>query len=556
MIGCSIVLSLITFAVDALAAPKAPGPRWVTLLEAPNPPICAPNVGANSGETTAAMEDGVLRITDASATGMLMYRMRWNADATGGTELEARVKLVKASAGPCGQCLDFADGVHEDSLSFYPDHIGLWFAKLDYAMDTTAEFHTYRVAIRGEDVQVFVDGKQVIDGKGKFSYPAEGRRNAVQFGAGSPRDTGEALWQLMRYQIREVKPMKIVPPIVPGLEVQVGETVVIQHDGWYPSAFRFADGRIAVSAGSFLPSAGRWSTDGGKTWQDGPASPANAAIELKNGEVISLGFWSKKRPEGNYSLEQRRSLDGWKTFIVEQSEVDVPLSVPCGGDGGPDEVNQGFLMDHGVLRLRNGDLMATMYGNYAGDTAKSEGYGDPGFIKYRTIVVFSSDKGRTWGRPVTVGYDPKIGQEGLCEADLARAANGDILCVMRSGGRPGIPPTPLYVSRSRDEGQTWSAPEPAADKGVWPNLCVLKNGIVVCTYGRPGNELVFSDDDGKTWKGAFAYGEGAWGATSSYNSVIPVGPDKALVVYDRTAAGENGLEMRDVVGTFVTVRRK
>ncbi|MBI3923522.1 MAG: exo-alpha-sialidase [Armatimonadetes bacterium] len=422
-------------------------------------------------------------------------------------------------------------------------------------MDTTAEFHTYRVAIRGEDVQVFVDGKLAIDGKGKFKQAAEGQRNAVQFGAGSSGDTGEGLWQLMRSQVREVKPMKILPPKVPGLKVQVGKTVVIQPGGSYTATFRFADGRIAVVAGD-LPNAGRWSTDGGRTWQDGPRSPANAAIELENGEVVSLAFATKKLPEGNYSLEQRRSLDGWETFTVEQSVLDIPLSVPCGGDGGPEEVNQGFLMDHGVLRLKNGDIMATMYGNYAGDTARSEGYGEPGFVKYRTIVVFSSDKGKTWGRPVTVGYDPKIGQEGLCEADLARAANGDILCVMRSGGWPGIPPTPLYVSRSSDEGQTWTAPAPIADKGVWPTLCVLQNGIVVCTYGRPGNELVFSDDDGKTWKGAFAYGDGAWDKTSSYNSVVAVGPDKALVVYDRTTTGENGLEMRDVVGTFFTVRGK
>jgi hypothetical protein len=541
-------LSVVAVAGGVLAAAAASEPRWVTLLEAPNPPLCAPNSGANAGETTAVMADGALRITDASTKDLLMYTAGWNADPAGGTELEARLKLVKASAGPCGQCLDFADGVHEDSLSFYPDRIGLWYAKLDYAMDTTAAFHTYRVALRGEDVQVFVDGKLVIDGKGKFVQPAGGQRNTVQFGAGASADTGEALWQLMRFQVREMKPMQIVPPQVPGLEVQVGETVMIQQGGWYTPTFRFADGRIAAGK--------RWSTDGGRSWQDGPLGPANAALELENGEVVGLNFATKKRADGKYSLVQRRSLDGWKTSAEEESVLDVPLSVPCGGDAGPDEVNQGFLMDHGVIRLKNGDLMATMYGNYAGDTARSEGYGEPGFIKYRTIVVFSSDRGKTWGKPVTAGYDPKIGQEGLCEAGLARAANGDILCVMRSGGRPGIPPTPLYVSRSGDEGQTWSAPEQIADKGVWPNLCVLENGIVVCTYGRPGNELVFSDDDGKTWKGAFAYGVGTWGQTSSYNSVVPVGPDTALVVYDRTMTGANGLEQRDTVGTFFTVRRK
>ncbi|NUQ66360.1 MAG: exo-alpha-sialidase [Pirellulales bacterium] len=551
-----IATSALLLAGNDRAAAGSPEPHWVTLLEAPRAPVCEPNVGANSEDTTAVMENGSLRITDTSATRMLMYRARWNADPNGTTELEARVKLIRSADGPCGQCLDFADGIHEDSVSFYSDRIALWFAKLDYPMNTTDDFHAYRVCIRGTDVQVFVDGKLAIDGKGKFVHPAEDGRNAVQFGAGSPRDTGEALWQSMRFQMRKAKPSKIEAPQIPGLDVQVGETVLIQRGQWYPSAFRFADGRIVVSPGSFLPATGRWSTDGGRTWQDGPPGPANAAIELDGGEVVSLGFWTRKRPDGKYSLNQRRSTDGWKTFAEEQSVLDIPLSVPCGGDGGPDEVNQGFLMDHGVIRLKSGKLMAAMYGNYKGDTAKSEGYGEPGFIKYRTIVVFSSDKGKTWGNPIAAGYDAKIGQEGLCEAGLARASNGDILCVMRSGGRPGIPPTPLYVCRSSDEGQTWSKPAPAADKGVWPNLCVLDNGIVVCTYGRPGNELVFSDDNGQTWKGAFAYGQGTWGTTSSYNSVVPVGPDTVLVVYDRTAPAENGIDVRDIVGTFFTVRRK
>jgi hypothetical protein len=551
-----LVFCLALFVGSALAGAAAPEPRWVSILEAPRPPLCEPTVGTNGGDTTAVMENGVLRLTDRSAQKMLTYLAHWNADPEGATELEGRLKLIQAAEGPCGQCLDFADGVHEDSLSFHPDRIALWFAKLEYRMNTTDDSHTYRVRMAGSDVQVFVDGELAIDGQGKLTQPAEGGRNAVQFGAGSPRDTGEALWETMRFQMRRAEPVKIEVPQVPGLDVQVGETVMIKPGAWYPCAFRFADGRLAVGSGSFLPQTGRWSEDGGRTWQDGPASPANAAVELDGGEVVSLGFWTKRRPDGRYSLEQRRSLDGWRTFTEETSVLDIPLSVPCGGDGGPDEVNAGFLMDHGIIRLRNGNLMATMYGNYKGDTARSEGYGEPGFVKYRTIVVSSSDGGRTWADPITVGYDPKIGQEGLCEAALARAANGEVICVMRSGGRPGIPPTPLYVARSADEGQTWSGPEPVADKGVWPNLCVLGNGVLVCTYGRPGNELVFSDDNGKTWKGAFAYGRGTWGLTSSYNSVVPVGPDTVLVVYDRTAPAENGLDTRDIVGTFFTVRRR
>ncbi len=336
---------------------------------------------------------------------------------------------------------------------------------------------------------------------------------------------------------------------MPGLEVVVGETVVIQPDGWYPVAFQFADGRISVGSGNYNPKAGKWSTDGGRTWRDGPAPPDEASIELGNGEVLSLGFHTKKQPDGKYSLTQRRSLDGWKTFAEETSVIDIPHSVPCGGDG--PETNEGFLMDHAILKLKDGRLMATMYGNYDEDAVIAEDYpAEWHFMKYRTIAVFSADKGKTWGDPVTVATAPGISQEGLCEADLIRLADGDILCAMRSGGKPGRS-TPCYLARSTDEGKTWSKPILILDRGVWPNLLAMSNGIVVCTTGRDGNWLTFSKDNGRTFLNWFCfYNGGAYPSTSSYNSIFEVAPNKIMVIYDRTPANGQGHE---IVGTFFTI---
>src|SRR5262249_24105865 len=161
--------------------------------------------------------------------------------------------------------------------------------------------------------------------------------------------------------------------------------------------------------------------------------------------------------DGRYTLSQRRSLDNWKTILNETALLDTPLATTTGGDDG--KQTEGMLMHHGLLRLRNGDLMATLYGNYKGDHIPAEGYPEAlHMFKCRTVVVFSSDNGRTWGGPVTVGYDrqlargadpdssvhttataPAVTQEGFNEADLTSAANGDIICAMRSGGRIGIP---------------------------------------------------------------------------------------------------------------------
>ena len=546
-----VVLSLPSANLDPVA--RADEPTWTSLFDGKSPPAAAPGGTLPLEDNSATFQDGVLHLVDRSTApgSTLLYKSLWNADPGGVSECEAEVKLIAASEGPCGMCLDVADGVHEDYLSLYPNGIGLWRAGLKYEMDTTSQFHTYRVRIAGSDIQAFVDGTMVIDGKGKFLYPAENGRNECQFGAGSSPAAGEALWRSMRLQIRRLAETRIAVPEIPGLDVEPGPTVVIQPNATYAAVFQFCDGRISVGPGSYHPASGKWSHDGGRTWQDGLAPPNNASIELGSGEILSLGFWTKKRPDGRYTLDQKRSLDGWKTVSAETGVFDIPRSVPCGGDAA--ETNDGFLMDHAVMRLADGRLMAAMYGNYDEDQTPADDYpASYHFNKYRTIVVFSSDKGKTWGDPVAVAKNPKRGQEGYCEASLARRASGEILCAMRSGGSFGKF-TPCYISRSADEGQTWSEPQAILDRGVWPNLCVMPSGVIVCTTGRPGNWLVFSQDDGKTWQDGFCFYEGP---TSSYNTVLQTGPDTVLVIYDRQAVSEQGVPRREIVGTPFKVKRR
>ena len=119
-----------------------------------------------------------------------------------------------------------------------------------------------------------------------------------------------------------------------------------------------------------------------------------------------------------------------------------------------------------------------------------------GAKKYRGWVCVSHDRGRTWEYLSTVTADPALGTEGCNEMDLVRPANGDLLCLFRTGGSPAAP-SPLYQCRSTDDGTTWGPPQRVADRGVWPNACRLASGVLVCAYGRPGNWLAFSLDDGR-----------------------------------------------------------
>jgi hypothetical protein len=370
------------------------------------------------------------------------------------------------------------------------------------------------------------------------------------------------------------QPLEFIIPSIDGIDVITGESVPIPGPE-SAVAFQFQDGRIVVGQGD----KSMWSYDGGHTWQKGPAGPSEkVAIDLGQGEILSISRNSKRRSDGKFTLRQKRSTDNWKTVMKEESVLDIPKSSSTMTGGG--DLIDGFLSHHGILQMAGGNLIGTMYGNYEGDVLLCDGYPpELNQRKYRTVVVFSTDRGHSWGNPVTVAYDrmlgrgipddhplaklglpdetvkptaevPAITQEGFREADLVQAPNGDLLCVMRSGGRNGgaavLFPTPLYCSRSGDGGHSWSPPAQIADRGVCPNLVTLDNGIIVCTYSRPGNWLILSDDNGKSWKGAFQFGN-----SRAYNYILQVAPE-TVQVYHETKTPEGTL----VRGTFFTIRKR
>ena len=93
---------------------------------------------------------------------------------------------------------------------------------------------------------------------------------------------------------------------------------------------------------------------------------------------------------------------------------------------------------------------------------------------------------------------------------MAVLANGDILCVMRTGPR-----SPMYQARSRDGGHTWSEPRSIGWPGVKPCLRLLQNGVLACSagrgmYGQPQiTHAMFSlDGTGETWEYPFAFHTG------------------------------------------------
>lgn len=153
---------------------------------------------------------------------------------------------------------------------------------------------------------------------------------------------------------------------------------------------------------------------------------------------------------------------------------------------------------------------------------------------YRTVLVASEDGGTTWRFVVTIAEflnEFRIPGDGFCEPALAVVADGSLLCVMRRGG--GLP---LAQCRSWDGGRTWSKPEMLAGHGVDPDLFLMSNGKLACTFGRPGLHLMFSPDGaGYAWGYRTVIGE--W-PSSTYMGIAEVSPGELLLVYDRGPEGE------------------
>ncbi|NLF68328.1 MAG: hypothetical protein GX575_04650 [Candidatus Anammoximicrobium sp.] len=145
-----------------------------------------------SPRTEEELIDGALRIADRGESGgdYLYYRYAWGADPQGETVAEARVKVISGSS-----FLIVSNGVGGERLGLWPDRIELFHNRQrQFKMDTTDDFHVYRMELKGPDLKVYVDGELRIDAPGAMGPRGGSTSNDVAFGAANSGMMGEACW--------------------------------------------------------------------------------------------------------------------------------------------------------------------------------------------------------------------------------------------------------------------------------------------------------------------------------------------------------------------------
>ncbi len=310
-----------------------------------------------------------------------------------------------------------------------------------------------------------------------------------------------------------------VAPDNPTVETQ------LEHDRFLRPGTHFSD-FCRLRDGSVL-AAGYITRDGGITWErlaDGSSLPA--PLQLRDGTLMGCVFHTEPiqgRP-GYFAGKLCRSERAGDRVKVTACEVHVPRAT--GGIG--HAAVKGPLFWRSAVEMPDGTLVAPMYGWFEGD--QSPVPGQAGSFYYRTWLVTSADGGEHWEYVSTIGYDPTIGTEGYCEPVLRLLPNGELLCLLRTGGnnRPYHQDNPLCVTRSDDGGKTWQEPQRTGFEGVAPDLVVMADGTLACSTGRPGAWVLFSTDNGHTWGDPVSLDAERY---SGYTAICEVEPGVLLVGY-------------------------
>lgn len=339
------------------------------------------------------------------------------------------------------------------------------------------------------------------------------------------------------------------------LQITIGKPTLLDPEK-YQNAACVAVSRTGVLAAFYPkpPKHYRTSDDGGVTWgapRDSPPQLAGGApnIGLREGGVLMAltpGIWWRGEAEFHVSRMDGGFKNGWFSlhstfawfnddftkYAVAPVQVYLPDAVTTKQIHLP--TSSWPIFDKGkILQLSNGDLLAPMYGVFNGDT------------KSRAILSCSTDQGHTWRYYATIAYEPTDphpelpGQyEGPCEPSIALLPTGKMLCVMRTqySHLPGEY-RPLSISWSDDLGKTWTTPIATHPHlmNISPTLAVLDNGVVACQYGRPGFHVVFSINDGQTWRDRISFSNLPEPHITGQFDMVKSGPNQLVAIGNDSA---------------------
>lgn len=371
-------------------------------------------------------------------------------------------------------------------------------------------------------------------------------------------------------------------------KVSFGEPTVVsvadREYGWgffqFPGLFISDEGDIVAQwqmASDHAESYGKGgvsyaiSEDTGRSWTQTEKEPIGGGVRVNSDEFIrihtpesipitnlqlpkpiatvrenygrTLRYWKVEQlPSELRGVYLQRRTTGSNNWVVEHNEVFEPNMVRYSD-------NDVFpVVWWGSMKLRDDGLVIA--GIYPGFTWAN------GSVPTSDVPFYiSHNGGRSWSLIGRIPYcydpikDPSGGKRtafGYTEPTFEVLQDGSYLCVMRT--TDGLGNSPMYISRSVDQGKNWDKPVAFTKNGVLPKLRQLANGVLVLASGRPGLQLrIALDEQGSEWSDPFEMlpwvdGVHENNLSCGYPDILPTGQDKFLLIYSdfryKTASGE------------------
>ena len=479
-----------------------------------------------NGKPITNIDSGALHLADNSAD-FGNYRAAWKAAPQQEIVVEAKVKVASVTGSVKGKTasslwpwrdgapvgLLVCDGQHQEGLVLFTAQAAS-FTDRFIPMDTTNAFHTYRLVIRGTDMSIWVDGVQKVEGQGAFWQAASSPDPFIQFGSTAKTATGSASWASVRLGVRrpaqqpKAAPLKVTigqPWDIPRSDVRqtrpylydLGKRLLMMSVAQGPDAFYEPYGLLK-------------SIDAGKSWQpiaglDKMDTTPLPVLRRPDGSILAVSRWTRTQPDGSV-VGKTVHLDADATkFTMIDNRIVLPKQYTNESDG--DQI----ICERHIWNDEDGGATMVLWSRKR--VKRADGRNDTVRMSH---LMRSTDNGKTWNYFSTIGPGGEPAVACLSATEQTAVIRGDRDSRMKQ----------VF---SHDAGKTWSAPVALEVGKVAPDLVLMTNGVLACSYGRPASCLMLSVDGGKSWCSHHVVSDKVG---FNYTSIREISPGRLLYVHD------------------------
>jgi len=479
------------------------------------------------GKPNANVEADGLRLSD-DGTDFGNYRAGWKADGDEEIIVEAKVKAGMITGSQPKKpatslwpwrdgapvMVQVSDGRHQDGLVLFPAQ-ATSFTDRFIPMDTTKAFHTYRLVIRGTDMRMSVDGVQKVTGQNAFWKAADSPEPFIQFGSSAKTATGDAVWASVKLGVR--KPIAPLPTSV--VKVTTGEPWrITERKGvreTRPYLYDMGKGLLLMSVAQgpdamYEPYGLLKSTDAGKTWTPVPGldqldTTPLPCLRRPDGTILAVSRWTRTQPDGSVAGKTVHLNADATAFEMSDNRIVLPKEYT--NEGERDQI----ICERHIWNDDDGGATMVVWSRKNGKLPD----GRNTTLRFSHLVK-TTDNGKTWN------YFSTVGPGG--EPAVVRLSATEQTAVIR-----GDRDSQMMQTFSHDAGKTWTAPVKLEVGKVLPDLVLMSNGVLACSYGRPASCLMFSLDGGKTWPSHHVVSDKVG---FNYTSIREVSPGRLLYIHD------------------------